>query len=143
MKYVDRFDDDDVMEEEGKDTVFLFSVRKYTAEEKVVLLERCVTLLSNCIVGPNLENKDVFAVYDVLYSNYCKKFEVKERLTEAEILPNFESEFYMIEESMKRYQLEAKDMWYSLKVIAVVVSAVGVILYYLGVYLVKFETEDI
>ena len=84
------------------------------------------------------------SAFDILYSNYCKKFEVKERVSGVEIEPSFENKFYMIEESARQIQIiDGRSIWFSLKVIAIVLSCVGTILYYLGVYLVKYETDEV
>ena len=84
------------------------------------------------------------AAYDILYSNYCKKFEVKEKIAGIDAGPTFETKFYMIEESAKAQELiNSKGIWYSLKIIAIVLSCVGTVLYYLGVYLVKYETDEV
>lgn len=70
---------DYVTEDEHNEKMLNFNIRWYSDHEKKVLLEWCVTLFINCLTEGTEEEK--IAAYDVLYNNYCKKFETPRKIS--------------------------------------------------------------
>ena len=73
IQYMDKYDDKDVMETEGKDTVFKFNIRRYSPQHQKMMLEKCIDLFLNWITSdPQTSQGDIVSAYDFLYTRYCK-----------------------------------------------------------------------
>ncbi|CAI2371594.1 unnamed protein product [Moneuplotes crassus] len=146
------------------DDIDEFSMRRFSEEERAFSLQKCVNLLTNCLVGNSIQ-ENIITAYDILYHNYCEKFELtpQNERKYAKAYRDFDIKegFYHVTD-MEREQLqkilesgmhphlqnkynkeeEEQSVLHIFKILFGVLCFIGTLMYYVAVYLTKYDHGD-